>query len=84
MEAFLARPAFGRCWGSEQLVLDSPVLLQFFAAVALTFTEVYHLERATLDEALERFPADQSIVRRGYVPQSERAGARQLALAGCL
>lgn len=53
-------------WG-EDFVLDCKELMDRSPAVALTYVEVLWMKRASLDEILEQFPEEKSIIRKATV-----------------
>ena len=60
MWRFLGR---GTTWG-EDVILDSPELIDHSQAVALTYCETYTLRRADMEAALREAPAVRQLVRR--------------------
>jgi len=53
----------GKVWG-EDMILDSPELIDHAQAVAITFVEVYTLTREDLDDQMELFPSCKAKVVR--------------------
>ena len=52
-----------RAWG-EDILLDDPELVDHAQAVALTFSETFHLQRSDFEGASELFPEQYARVRR--------------------
>lgn len=53
----------GRVWG-EDIILDSPELMDHSQAVALSYVEAYTLSRGQLEDCLQDFPGAQEKVRK--------------------
>jgi hypothetical protein len=65
-------------WAYEQLVLESPLLLQNSSAMAMTFVELYSLSRERVREACLRYPNDAIAVRKATVRLAFRYGVHYI------
>lgn len=71
----------GKVWG-EDIILDDPRLVDYSEAVAMTYLEVYTLDRPSLDAATRQFPdcanrirkaARRMMIQRGIVSAMRKA-----------
>jgi hypothetical protein len=65
-------------WAYEQLVLESPLLLQTSSAMAMTFVELYSLSKGRVLDACVRYPVDAIAVRKATVRLAFRYGVRYI------
>ena len=72
----------GKVWG-EDLILDDPRLVDYSEAVAMTYLEIYSLNRPGLDAACRQFPdcgvRIHKAARRMMIQRTVVAGMRKLA-----